>query len=146
MSVPVEGRRLMVQARESGVSISHTAKVFHVGQATVKRIMRQWRDTGSLEPSTSPERAPILDDGACALMQAWLKKDNDLTLGELCVRLSESGYEVTPQAVFYRLKAIGWSFKKTMRATEKDREDVRELRAKWYKLISDIPPLYTTKI
>jgi len=105
-------RKRIVDAVESGLSAGETAKRFEAGISTVHRLMRLLRETGSLAPRPRKGRAPTLDDAACDLMRRWLDEKNDLTLGELCSRLAEHGYEVTLQAVFYRLRAIGMSYKK----------------------------------
>ena len=105
-------RERIVKARESGLTSSETAKRYSVSRSTVRRLLIQWQETGSLEPGISTGRKPTLDDAACALIRAWLQEQNDLTLGELCARLSRNGYAVTIQAVFYCLKRIGLSYKK----------------------------------
>ena len=96
-------RERIVKARESGLTSSETAKRYSVSRSTVRRLLIQWQETGSLEPGISTGRKPTLDDAACALIRAWLQEQNDLTLGELCARLSRNGYAVTIQAVFYYL-------------------------------------------
>ena len=105
-------RRRIIEARETGLSSLETAKRFQVGVSTVRRLLLLWQETGTLEPRARKGRKPTLDDASCDLMRQWLQEKNDLTLGELCSRLSEHGYEVTLQAVFYRLRAIGLSYKK----------------------------------
>ena len=112
MAVPLTIRRLVVEARKKGISISDASRLFQIGEATVKRIVRQWRETGALEPGKPSGRSPVIDDGACQLIQGWLRDDNDLTLSSLSKRLADAGYAVTPQAVFYCLKRMGWSYKK----------------------------------
>lgn len=112
MAIALTVRRLIIEARNNGVSISEVSKLFQVGEATVKRITRQWRTTGTLEPGKSPGRNPVLDESACALMQKWLKDQNDLSLSALSELLDANGYSVTQQAVFYRLKVMGLSYKK----------------------------------
>ena len=112
MSLSLDLRRRIVEARDKGLSISQTAKQFSVGTATVKRLTRMWREEGSLEAGKSSGREPILDDSACEFMRERLANDNDLTLGELCSLLSQQGYTVTVPAVFYCLKRIGLSYKK----------------------------------
>ena len=111
-SLSLDLRKRIVEARESGLSPLKTAERFDVGVSTVRRIFILWRETGSLEPRHHKGPKPKLDDAACELIRDWLQEQNDLTLGDLCSRLSEHGYEVTLQAVFYCLKRIGLSYKK----------------------------------
>lgn len=111
-ALSIDLRKRIVESRESGVSALETAKRFRVGVSTVRRLFLQWCETGSLEPRVRKGPKPILDDVACELMKGWLREQNDMTLGELCSRLLEHGYEVTLQAVFYCLKRIGLSHKK----------------------------------
>lgn len=111
-SLSLDLRKRIIEARESGLSALKTAERFSVGVSTVRRLFIQWRESGSLEPRHHKGPKPKLDDSACDLMRGWLQEQNDLTLGELCLRLSEHGYEVTLQAVFYCLKRIGLSYKK----------------------------------
>ena len=105
-------RKRIVEARLSGVSTEDAAQRFCVGEATVYRLMALWRKEVSLEPRIRSGRSPIIDDVACELIRDWLKQQNDLTLGEINSRLSDHGYHVTLQAVFYCLKRIGLSYKK----------------------------------
>ena len=105
-------RKRIVEARLAGVSTEDVAKRFYVGEATVYRLMALWRKEVSLEPRIGGGRTPIIDDVACELIRDWLEEQNDLTLGEITSRLSDHGYHVTLQAVFYCLRRIGLSYKK----------------------------------
>lgn len=112
MAIPLPIRRLIVETRDNGVSISGASKLFQISEATVKRITRQWRTMGTLEAGKSSGRKPILDESAGVLIQQRLRDDNDLSLGALSELLVANGYSVTPQAVFYRLKQMGLSYQR----------------------------------
>lgn len=102
----------IMDAHDAGLKSQDIADLYGVGIATVKRLIRLRRDTGSLEAGKSTGRTPILDDTAQSLMQAWLREKNDLTLGELQERLKASNYNVCVSAIFRRLKALGLTHKK----------------------------------
>lgn len=112
MALSLDLRHRIVEAREKGLSIIQTAKLFNVGTATVKRLTRMKREGGSLEARKSSGRIAVLDDAACDFMRECLASDNDLTLEDINERLSQRGYFVTIPAVFYCLKRIGLSRKK----------------------------------
>jgi transposase len=65
-------------------------------------------------------------------VRAWIKKQPDLTLAELGERLrQEKGIELKIPALWHQLNKWGLSFKKTLHASEQEREDVRLARDQW---------------
>jgi transposase len=65
-------------------------------------------------------------------VRAWIKKQPDLTLAELGERLRhEKGIQLKIPALWHQLNKWGLSFKKTLHASEQEREDVRLARDQW---------------
>jgi transposase len=64
-------------------------------------------------------------------IRGWLQEQADLTLAEMCGRLSGMGIELKPPALWHQLNKWGLSFKKTLHASEQEREDVQQARDKW---------------
>ena len=107
-------------------------------------------------------------------LSSWIQEQSDLTLEEICARLSELGiimlflnnltlstfrhpilqarkgknnyekhYKIQVTAVWHQLDKWGLSFKKTLRASEREREDVRQARDNWRR---EQPDLDTNKL
>lgn len=76
-------------------------------------------------------------------IRAWIAKEVDLTLAELCERLAEHGVIIKVPALWHQLDKWGLSLKKTLHASEQEREDVQSQRAQWKE---NQPVLDVTKL
>ncbi len=85
-------RQRIFAARESGkYSVREIAERYDVAKATVKKLLRLVRETGSLVPRKggSPALAFWTDPNIHAIVRGLVADDNDATLEELCDRLNE---------------------------------------------------------
>lgn len=91
------------------------ADLFGVGKATVERIIRRRRETGSIEPKPhAGGRAARLDAAGRARVRQILEVDNDLTLAELAERLeAELGVRVSVSNLCRIVAALGLPRKKS---------------------------------
>lgn len=64
-------------------------------------------------------------------LRSWLKEQADLTLVEMCERLAKQGVQIKSPALWHQLNKWGLSFKKTLHASEQEREDVQQARLEW---------------
>lgn len=71
--------------------------------------------------------------GKEALVRDWIEKQPDLTLAELCARLAEHGVAIKISALWHQLNQWNLSFKKTLHASEQERQDVQPARVQWKK-------------
>lgn len=74
-----------------------------------------------------PRLAPVEQE-----VRAWIKKQPDLTLAELGERVrQEKDIRLKIPALWHQLNKWGLNFKKTLHASEQEREDARLAREQW---------------
>jgi transposase len=106
-------RSKIVAAVDAGRSKAEVARVFDVGLSTVKRYLKQQRETGSLEPKRHPGRAPTIRPDQRALLRAQLDAHPAGFLDEHCAWWAEqTGTRVSPSTMCREIKRLGWTRKK----------------------------------
>ena len=89
-------RRVVEAAVEAGLSTAATAARFKVSPASVKRYVKQLRETGTLTPKVRPGRRPHLGAEELAILAKQVRQNNHLTLAEHGERLEqETGIRVS---------------------------------------------------
>ncbi|HXG66323.1 MAG TPA: IS630 transposase-related protein [Blastocatellia bacterium] len=85
-------RRRIVDAYESGDhSLEGVAELFGVSLASVKNFVRRKRETGSSDALPhAGSQEPSLNQKPSTFVRDALSQSNDLTLKELCLRLTQS--------------------------------------------------------
>lgn len=114
--ISMDLRKRLVDAYEQGEgSIVVVAKRFHVGSATMKRLLWLKRDTGVLAPEKRATGVNTkLDDDARASLAAWVRDQPDLTREELATELVEArGILVSVVTIGRELKRLGLPGKKS---------------------------------
>ena len=109
-AVSLDLRERIIKAREDGLTQTQIAERLYVGRTTVQKILRQWRDTGSLEPAPRPGRPRGVDADGEQRLRAELAERPDATLQEL---RDHCGLDCSTTSVF---RALG-----RMRQTRKKR-------------------------
>jgi transposase len=111
---PPQLRAVIVRLREAGHSYQEIADVTDVGVATVNRVLRLHRETGSTEPKApgggnfSPIRGKVE-----AGLRALVEKMPDATVAELTQALERAEKLATSRPSVQRaLKRMGYSRKK----------------------------------
>lgn len=106
-------RKRIVEAYLSGLSgtYAETAKLFGVGEATVSRLLRRFRETGSVE------RKPRGGNYPAKIDLDWLRRhaeaEPDARLRDRVEAWElESGVRVTHQSMSRAMRKIGWTHKK----------------------------------
>ena len=90
------------------------AERFAVGRATVARLVRQHRQTGSLQPSKPTGRPPLLNQAEREELRRWIQEAPDLTQDELARRLREERGRRVSRRTMGRLRArLGLTRKKS---------------------------------
>ncbi|WP_456427001.1 helix-turn-helix domain-containing protein [Rhodocaloribacter sp.] len=107
-------RERIVSAYQRGEgSQAALAKRFAVGIATVQRLLRQYRETGSLQPKKAPGRAPLLSEEECRQVRQWIEDEPDLTQDELARRFAaETGRRVSRRTMGRVRAQLGFTRKK----------------------------------
>ncbi|WP_245435564.1 IS630 family transposase [Microvirga calopogonii] len=131
-SYSLDLRRRVARFVEAGHSCHEAARHFEVSVAFVVRLMATYRATGSL--AAKPEggwRYSKLDPHRDFLIRR-VTEANDITMPQLAAELLALGTKVTPASISHWFIRQGYSFKKTLRASEQDRSDVRQAREHWH--------------
>src|SRR5579859_6184739 len=65
------------------------------------------------------------------VLRAWIEQEPGLSLAELCERLVEQGVSIKIGALWHQLNKWNLTFKKTLHASEQEREDAQRARRAW---------------
>jgi transposase len=111
---PPQVRRVIVRLRQEGRTYEQIAELVGVGQATVNRILRRYRETGSLEPlapgggNLSPLRGKV-----ASKLKALVLAAPDATVAEMAAALQKAEKLATSRSSVQRaLTRLGYSRKK----------------------------------
>lgn len=124
-------RKLLVKTYEEMPDAKRVAKIYYVSTDTVYRLVRQMRETGSVELKTSSRgRKRVLSAENIEDIRHTVEEQPDITIREIKEKLNLSASEETIRT---RVVEMGLRYKKkTLHATERDRTDIAEKR-KWWK-------------
>ena len=99
-----ETRLLLLKAVENGIKVTDVAKAYCVDRSTVNRLIRQMKETGSVEPRTHLRgRKPSLSEEDLQNIDNLLKKQCDLTIGEIKETLNLTVCEETIRKAVLKL-------------------------------------------
>jgi transposase len=109
----VDVREMVLRAVDQGYPRAEIVKLLGVSRATIKRYLKQRRETGTIAPKAIPGRPPkklgLLQTDLVAQLQAH----DDLRLEDQC-RLWEQthGVQVSTTTMSQAIKRLGWTRKK----------------------------------
>jgi transposase len=102
-------RERILRALDGGMSTSEAARVFDVGISTVKRYVRQQRETGSLAPKPIPGRPARIGPAEHAALQAQLESHPTETLARHCELWEQQhGTRVSIATMSRVIRRLGW--------------------------------------
>ena len=108
----VDLRTKVLRAVDQGHARGEIVKLLGVSRATIKRYLKQRRETGSVAPKAIPGRPPKKLGPLQAELAAQLQAHHDRGLEEQC-RLWEQSHGVKVSTTMSRaIKRIGWTRKK----------------------------------
>jgi transposase len=124
-------RDRVLRALERGDGPSEIARRFEVSRVWVYQVRDRLQETGQRgsfqigghRRSRLAEKEPTL--------RAWIAAEPDLTLVELVERLAQQGVSIKIGALWHQLNRWNLTFKKTLHASEQEREDVQAARQRW---------------
>ncbi len=106
-------RRVVVAAVERGMKRAEVVETFAVSLPTVKRWLKQRRETGELAPKAIPGPPAIKRDALLEALPVRLAEQADATLEEHCSWWHEqSGVEVSTATMSRAITALEWTRKK----------------------------------
>ena len=106
-------RQRVLRAIDSGESQIETAEAFAVSVPTIKRYLRQRRETGHVLPKAIPGRPARKGAVLQAHLRAQLEAHPDATREEhCCLFQAEHGIEVSTASISRARASLGWTRKK----------------------------------
>jgi transposase len=106
-------RAKVLRAVDQGYARGEIIKLLGVSRATIKRYLKQRRETGDVAPKAIPGRPPKKLGPLQAQLEAQLQAHDDVSLAEHCRLWEQShGVRVSPTTMSRAIKRIGWTRKK----------------------------------
>jgi transposase len=109
----VDLRAKVLRAVDQGYPREEIVKLLGVSRATIKRYLKQRRETGTVTPKAIPGRPPKKLGPLQAELVAQLQVHDDLSLEEQCRLWEQShGVRVSTSTMSRAIKRVGWTRKK----------------------------------
>lgn len=106
-------REKVLRAVDQGYGRQEIVKLLGVSSATIKRYLKQRRETGSVRPKAIPGRPPRELGPLQAELETQLQAHGDLRLEDHCHLWEQShGVRVSTATMSRAIKRIGWTRKK----------------------------------
>jgi transposase len=103
----------VLRAIDEGTSRGQIIERFHISRATIKRYLKQRRETGKVQPQTIPGRTPKKGAALQAAVPELLQERNDARLEEYCQMWeNRSGIKVSPSTMSRAIRRAGDTRKK----------------------------------
>jgi putative transposase len=114
-------QRIIDTYAEENTSQRQLAQRFRVTPSFVQKILKQYRETGSLEPKQRLEQTPTkLNSAQLDILKNLVEANNDATLAELCDLLfQETNIRVGVSTMFRMLKKQDLTLKKNTSSERK---------------------------
>lgn len=108
---------------EENTSQRKLAQRFRVAPSFVQKILKQYRETGSIEPKQRSEQTPTkLNSAQLDILKNTVAANNDATLAELCdLLLQETNIRVGVSTMFRMLEKQDLTLKKKNTSSERER-------------------------
>jgi transposase len=108
-----ELRLRVLRAIDAGASQAEAAETFAVSVATIKRYLKQRRESGHVLPKAIPGRPNVKGAALQVHLLAQLEAHPDLRREEHCRLFQEThGIEVRPASITRARQTLGWTRKK----------------------------------
>lgn len=105
-----EIRQAVLRAVDAGVSRAQIIERFPVSRATIKRYLKQRRETGNVLPRPIPGRPPRKKAALQVGVQALLEAHPEASQQEYCQWWeAESGIAVSRASMSRAIHALGWT-------------------------------------
>jgi transposase len=106
-------REHVLRAVDQGYQRADIIKMFGVSRATIKRYLKQRRETGEVKTKPHPGRPPKKFAPLQAGLVAQLEAHDEATLETHCQLWQEQyGVQVSPSTMSRAIRRVGWTRKK----------------------------------
>lgn len=106
-------RQRVLRAVDQGYTQAEIAKTFAISVATIKRYLKQRRETGHVEPKAIPGRPAKKGAALQAGLRAQLEAHPDARLEDHCRLWEEAhGVQVSTASISRAMARLGWTRKK----------------------------------
>lgn len=106
--------RVIATVNEHKLSQAQTAAMFHIGQSTLEKWIRRYRETGSCVAFPHGGGNPRALAGCETFLKAQVKKQPDASLGELCDQVAaRKGVQANPSMMCRELQRLKLPRKKS---------------------------------
>ena len=106
-------RERVVRAVDQGRPRAQIVQLFGVSRASIKRYLKQRRETGKLAPKPIPGRPPKKLAPLQAELVGQLQAHNDVRLEDHCQLWEQThGVQVSTATMSRAIKRVGWTRKK----------------------------------
>jgi len=114
-------QRIVDTYAEGNTSQRQLAKRFRVAPSFVQKILKQYRETGSLEPKQRLKQTPTkLNSAQLDILKNLVKANNDATLAELCDLIEqETNIRLGVSTMFRMLEKQNLTLKKNTSSERK---------------------------
>ena len=112
-ALSIDIRERIVAYKEEGKTDAESAEDLKIGDASVSRVLRRFRETGGVAPAKDKGRRPfLLDDEDRAVLVVIVEAAPDSTLSELVDELfAERGKKVSEATMGRDLRRCGFTRK-----------------------------------
>ena len=124
-------RDRVLRALDRGDRPSEIASRFEVSRVWVYHVRDRLRETGQRGSFQIGGHRRSRLAGLEPTLRAWILAEPDLTLAELVERLAGQAVSVKIGALWHQLNRWNLTFKKTLHASEQEREDVQAACRAW---------------
>jgi transposase len=134
--------KIIETKQKTNESIQQIANRFGVSYSFVNRLLKRYEATASVESKPhGGGKPPLLNSQQIEILSQLVEEDNDATLQQLSVRLTEkTGIKVSIPTMCRLLQRLELTRKKkTLHANEAASERVQKLRSQYWTTIGEVP-------
>ena len=124
-------RERVLRALDRGERPAEIARRFEVGRVWVYQVRDRLQKTGKRGSFQIGGHRRSRLANMEPLLRGWIKETADLTLVQMQDRLGKQGVPIKIGALWHQLNRWKLTFKKTLHASEQEREDVQAARRAW---------------
>ena len=109
--IHIEVRKLIISARQRGLSIAEIKRAYGFGETAIYRLLKLERETGCIEPKLQTRgRKPKLDAAGLECLHNLIQSKPDITLKEL---IEEHGIPLSESRLSRVVREkLGYTYKK----------------------------------